>query len=139
MDEVKIGEILEPDSEARRRANEERVRKGFWGKVRRAATRIPFIDEVVASYYCAMDPDTPSRVRMILLGALAYFILPLDSLPDFLIGFGFTDDIAVLSAAFAAVRGSVTEAHRAAARQALAEEDLPDDDKSSAKGETINA
>ncbi|MGB7432919.1 MAG: YkvA family protein, partial [Ahrensia sp.] len=89
----------------------------------RAANRIPFLDEVVASYYCAMDPETPPRVRGILLAALAYFILPLDSLPDFIFGLGFTDDIAVLSAAFAAVRGNVTEAHRAAAKHALAEAD----------------
>lgn len=121
MDDVKIGEILEPEDHETRRDNESRVQKGFWKKVKTAANRIPFMDEVVASYYCAMDPETPSRVRVTLLGALAYFILPLDSLPDFIIGFGFTDDIAVLTAAFAAVRGSITDAHREAAQKALAE------------------
>jgi uncharacterized membrane protein YkvA (DUF1232 family) len=77
------------------------------------------MDEVLAGYYCALDPHTPARVRAILLAALAYFVLPLDSVPDFLLGFGFTDDIAVLMAALGAVRSNITEAHRAAARKAL--------------------
>jgi uncharacterized membrane protein YkvA (DUF1232 family) len=61
------------------------------------------------------------RVRGILLASLAYFVLPLDTIPDFLIGFGFTDDIAVLLAAFNAVRGNITPAHREAARKAIAD------------------
>ena len=48
MDDVKIGEILEPGSEDRRAENETRVRSKFWPKVKRYARRIPFIDEVVA-------------------------------------------------------------------------------------------
>ncbi|WP_306117456.1 MULTISPECIES: YkvA family protein [unclassified Roseitalea] len=124
MDEVKIGEILEPGSEDTQSRRERRVRSRFWPKVKRYARMIPFVDEVVAAYFCALDPQTPPRVRGILLAALAYFILPLDSIPDFIIGVGFGDDIAVLTAAFAAVRGNITEAHRAAARRALAEEDI---------------
>ena len=64
------------------------------------------------------------RVRGILLAALAYFILPLDTIPDFLLSFGFGDDIAVLMAAFAAVGSNITDAHRVAARKALADEDI---------------
>ncbi|MEL6921766.1 MAG: YkvA family protein [Pseudomonadota bacterium] len=119
MDDVKIGEILEPGSPDEQEKKEKRVRDKFWPKIRRVAGSIPFADEVVAAYYCAFDPDTPTRVRGVLLAALAYFILPLDSLPDFIIGFGFTDDIAVLTAALAAVRGNITDAHRAAAKETL--------------------
>jgi uncharacterized membrane protein YkvA (DUF1232 family) len=46
----------------------------------------------------------------------------LDAVPDFLLFFGFSDDIAVLTAAFATVRGEITEAHRKAARDALQED-----------------
>ena len=89
------------------------------------------MEDVVASYYCAMDPETPTRVRAILIAALAYFILPLDSIPDFLMGFGFTDDIAVLGAALAAIKGNITDGHRLAAQKALADEDgRTDSDKS---------
>lgn len=123
MDDVKIGEILEPGTEDVQREREQRVRKRFWSTVRKAARAVPYMDEVVAAYFCALDPQTPTRVRGTLLAALAYFVLPFDIIPDFILGMGFTDDVAVLMAAIAAVRGSITDAHRAAARRALAEDE----------------
>jgi uncharacterized membrane protein YkvA (DUF1232 family) len=54
-----------------------------------------------------------------LLGALAYFILPLDSVPDILAGIGFSDDAAVLLATISMVRSHITPVHREAARRAL--------------------
>ncbi|WP_188823497.1 YkvA family protein [Brucella endophytica] len=119
MDKVKIGEILEPGSEEKQRERENRVRKAFWKTVRKAARYIPFMEEVVAAYYCALDRNTPRRVRLTLMAALAYFVLPLDFIPDFLLPFGFTDDIAVLMTALNAVRSHITPAHREAARAAL--------------------
>ena len=101
-------------------ANETRVRKGFWITLAKAAEKIPFLEELVAAYYCALDPQTPSRVRAILLAALAYFVLPLDSIPDFIVGFGFTDDMAVLGAAIASIRGNIKEKHTDLARSKLA-------------------
>ena len=112
------GEIFGPGEEAGR----ENVKRSFWQTVRKAARSVPFIDEVAAAYFCAMDPQTPTRVRMTLLGALGYFILPTDAIPDFLLLFGFTDDIAILTGAIATVRGHITPAHRKAAKGAL--EDL---------------
>lgn len=120
MKKVAIDEILSP---ADARASEERaarVRARFWRTLKRAARQIPFMEDLVAAYYCALDTRTPTRVRGILLAALAYFVLPLDIIPDFIAGFGFTDDVAVLSAAISAVRTHITPAHYAAARAALA-------------------
>ncbi|AIB23556.1 Hypothetical protein BSPT2_I0076 [Brucella suis bv. 2] len=122
MDDVKIGEILEPGDESRFRKRSERVKQGFWKAVRRAGRMVPFMDEVVAAYYCALDQKTPMRVRMTLMAALAYFVLPFDAIPDILAGIGFTDDVAVLMAALTAVRAHITPAHRLAARQALEDE-----------------
>jgi len=121
IDDVKIGEILEPGSEKTQRERAERVRAKFWQTLKKAARRVPFVEDLVASYYCALDPKTPMRVRGILLGALAYFVLPFDVIPDFIAVFGFTDDMAVLAAAISAIRGHITPAHYAAARTALAE------------------
>ena len=70
------------------------------------------MDEVVAAYYCALDSNTPFRAKAILFAALGYFILPTDTIPDVIFGLGFTDDIAVLTAAIAAVRAHITPAHR---------------------------
>lgn len=98
------------------------VREQFWRTARRAARQMPFMGEVVAAYYCALDNNTPLRAKAILLAALGYFILPADSIPDIVIGLGFTDDVAVLTAAIAAVRANITPAHRLAAKEALTED-----------------
>ncbi|WP_421725938.1 YkvA family protein [Bauldia sp.] len=123
MNEVLYGEILGPEEEDPKR--EQRVRRRFWATFRKAARVIPYTDEVVAAYYCALDPTTPNRVRGILLAALAYFVLPVDALPDFLAGVGFTDDLTVLVAAISMVRSHITPAHREAARAVLEDEDIP--------------
>ena len=123
MDSVKIDEILEPGDKGDFNNRSERVKKGFWKTARRAGRMVPFMDEVVAAYYCALDQNTPTRVRMTLMAALAYFVLPFDVIPDMLVGIGFTDDIAVLMAALTAVRTHITPAHKIAAREALRDED----------------
>lgn len=112
-------EILGPKEAAEKEA---RVRARFWPTVKKALKVIPFIDEVVAAYYAMLDPATPARPRLILIAALAYFVSPLDFVPDIIFGLGFLDDASVLAAAFAAVRGSIKEEHREAARRALADE-----------------
>ena len=85
------------------------------------AKRIPFAEDLLAAWFCARDPATPRRVRLTLLAALGYFVLPLDALPDIMPILGFTDDAAVIAAAIAAVAGSITPDHREKARQAMAE------------------
>ena len=96
-----------------------RVRDGFWRTAGRAASHIPFMEDVVAAYYCAFDKETPLRAKGILLAALGYFVLPADTIPDVVVGLGFTDDITVLTAAIAAVRAHLKPAHKLAAREAL--------------------
>jgi uncharacterized membrane protein YkvA (DUF1232 family) len=117
MDAMRRAEGVE---EARRA--EETVRAGFWDKLRRVGRKIPFAEDLVAAYYCTLDPATPNRVRWILLGALAYFVLPVDGVVDFLPLLGFTDDAAIIAAAIAQVAGSITAEHRAKARDALRDE-----------------
>lgn len=112
-------EILGPEDAAKEEAH---IRARFWPTVKRALRTIPFIEEVVAAYYAMLDPATPLRARLTLIGALAYFVAPIDLVPDFVIGLGFLDDASVLMAALAAVRGSIRVDHREAARRALAEE-----------------
>jgi uncharacterized membrane protein YkvA (DUF1232 family) len=110
----------EADSdEAKAARDEARVRRGFWPKLRRTAARLPFAEDLVAAYYCAFDRRTPRRVQVILLGALAYFVLPFDFVPDMLPVIGFTDDAAVLATAIRVVAAHITPEHRDAARRAL--------------------
>lgn len=108
----------EPEKYARDRA---RVEQGFWSKVRGTLGRVSFIEDAAAAYYCALDPQTPIRVKAILMGALAYFILPADVVPDILGAFGFVDDAAVLAAAYRQVAQHITPRHRDRARHAMAQ------------------
>ena len=95
----------------------ETVERGFWTKFRRLAAHLPFADELLAGYYAAMDPETPSHVR----AALAYFVVPTDLVPDFVIGLGFTDDAVVLATAIRSIAGHVRPWHRARAAETLAD------------------
>ena len=95
------------------------VRDGFVNKIKAVARRIPFAEDAVAAWFCTRDPATPFKVRATLIGALAYFVLPFDAVPDFIVGLGFTDDAAVLLAALKIVSSSISEAHRARARRWL--------------------
>ena len=97
---------------------ERKVRQEFWAKLKRFAARLPFADDLVAAYYCALDPATPIRVRGMLLAALAYFILPTDFIPDIIGGLGFADDMALFTAVIGLVSSHITPTHRAAAARA---------------------
>jgi uncharacterized membrane protein YkvA (DUF1232 family) len=98
----------------------EHVRREFWRKARRVAARLPFAEDLLAAYYCAFDRATPVQVKAALVAALAYFVLPLDAVPDMLPVIGFTDDATVLLTALRMFAGHVRPEHRAAARVALA-------------------
>jgi uncharacterized membrane protein YkvA (DUF1232 family) len=95
------------------------VRRRFWIKLKRGAAKLPFVEDLLAAYYCAFDKETPRHVQVALLGALAYFILPFDFIPDMLPVLGFTDDAAVLATAIRLVANHITDDHRFAARAAL--------------------
>jgi uncharacterized membrane protein YkvA (DUF1232 family) len=95
------------------------VEKDFWRKLLNVAGRIPFAEDLAAAYFCAVDPLTPARVKGVLIGALAYFVMPFDAIPDFIAGFGFTDDAAVLAMAIRLVSKHVKDGHYMKARAAL--------------------
>jgi uncharacterized membrane protein YkvA (DUF1232 family) len=99
--------------------DEERVRRDFWSKAKRLAAGLPFAEDLLAAHYCAFDHATPLPVKAALVGALAYFVLPFDIVPDMLPLVGFTDDAAVLLTAVRMVAGHMRPEHRDAARAAL--------------------
>src|ERR1039458_8434874 len=89
--------------------------RSFWRKLRRVAASIPFAEDLLAAYYCAFDRDTPLPVKATLVGAIAYFVLPFDAIPDVLPVLGF--DPATLYEA-AGLRGMVDPSIRPAWRGA---------------------
>ena len=119
MDEVKIGEILLPGEPDKQEEREKTVRAKFWPKLKRVVSKVPFARDAAAAYYCAIDPGTPFRAKGILFAALGYFIMPMDVVPDVFAVIGFTDDIAVLTAALAMIRAHIKMEHYDAADAAL--------------------
>lgn len=89
--------------------------------MRRLARSLPFAEDVLAAYVCVRDPATSKRVKLVLLAALAYLVMPVDGIPDFLPLLGFGDDAAMIATAIATVRGAITPEHRAQARTMLDE------------------
>lgn len=96
-----------------------RLRRDFRIKLKRLAAKLPFAEDLLAAYYCAFDRETPRHVQAALLGAIAYFVVPLDFVPDMLPLLGFTDDAAVLATAIRLVASHIRPEHRAAAHAAL--------------------
>ena len=101
------------------KVTEMRVRKGFWPKMRRTAARIPFAGQAMAAWYAAQDPKTPLAAKGLILGALAYFVMPVDAIPDIFAGIGFTDDAAVIAAVLATLGAHLKPRHHDQAAQAL--------------------
>ncbi|WP_327211102.1 YkvA family protein [Rhizobium leguminosarum] len=97
--------------------------------IARSAGKVPFSDDVLAMWYCARDPSTPSRVRAGIIGALAYFVLPTDLVPDVVLGLGFSDDAAVLTAVLALVGSNIKQEHRDKAKSVLAGDTASTPDK----------
>ena len=82
----------------------------FWNKIKtvfKSAGR-EVIEKALWLYYAAQDPKVPLAAKTTIYTALAYFILPVDLIPDFL-PMGYTDDLGVLIAAVSTVSMYITE------------------------------
>jgi len=100
--------------------DEDYVRKNFWSKLKTHAAKIPFLQEAIALYYCAIDPKTPKWAKAVAFAGLAYFILPIDVIPDVFVVAGWTDDAAVLAGAIKTLSAKVRDEHRDKAKAWIA-------------------
>ncbi|RPH37532.1 DUF1232 domain-containing protein [bacterium] len=85
--------------------------RGFWSIVRRYQDKIPFLRDAVGLFFCLKDPATPRWVRVAIVGALGYLILPIDIVPDFIPLIGWVDDAAVVASVLAYVRSRIKQQH----------------------------
>ncbi len=92
---------------------------GFWevaGRlVKKGGSKV--LVGALTLYYCLRDGETPAWAKSVIVGALGYLILPIDLVPDAIIGAGFADDWSVILGAMASVMAHIKEDHRRAARQ----------------------
>lgn len=95
----------------------------FWAKIkkvaRKAGAKVIYLALIL--YYELADGKVSLKEKGIILGALGYFILPVDLIPDFLPLAGYTDDLAALVAAFAYVKSHLTPEVRMRAQTKLCE------------------
>jgi uncharacterized membrane protein YkvA (DUF1232 family) len=116
-------EVLDPGKAlvpATVKVNEQRVSRGFWPKIRKVASKVPFAADALSVWWCARDPATPTAAKGMMFAALAYFVLPTDAIPDVLPAIGFTDDAAVIAALLAIVGKNLKPRHKDAAKAFLA-------------------
>ena len=112
--EIEAGRALVPSV---MKLNEQRVDEGFWPKIRRVAAKVPVAKEALSVWYCAKDDETPLAAKGMMLAALAYFVMPVDAIPDVIAGLGYTDDAAVFTALMAIVGRNLKPKHKLAAKR----------------------
>lgn len=97
--------------------------ESFWDKVKGFAQKIGStgLFYALVLYYMTLDDKVPLPQKAIIMGALGYLILPIDVIPDALLGVGFTDDIGVMLTALKAVRDNITSEHLKSAEAKLKE------------------
>lgn len=93
----------------------------FWNKIKAVAASAgkEITEKVLTLYYCLCDRDTPARAKAVIGGALGYFILPLDAIPDITPIVGYTDDLGMLAFAFAMVAVHIKQEHVDQAKEKL--------------------
>ena len=70
----------------------------FWSKVKKIAKNagLKVMCYALTLYYVLQKDNIPVAEKGIIIGALGYFILPIDLIPDFIMGLGYTDDIGAM-------------------------------------------
>jgi len=96
--------------------------KSFWKKLREKALDMgtSLVYKVLQLYYAMIDRDTPLKAKLVIAGALAYLVCPVDLIPDFL-PCGYADDMSAIMAALQTARAYVTPKVKDRARRKTVE------------------
>jgi uncharacterized membrane protein YkvA (DUF1232 family) len=76
----------------------EYVDENLWGKLEKSGKRISFAKDILALYSYMKDPSVKWYRKAIIVAALIYFIVPIDTIPDITPLFGYLDDLGVIAA-----------------------------------------
>lgn len=88
--------------------------RDFWSRLKRHAKKLGKggLRHALTLYYTLNEPNVPTWAKTVIIGALGYFIFPLDAIPDFIPLVGLTDDLGVLAAAIASLEMSIPQSAR---------------------------
>lgn len=91
----------------------------FWNKVKKVIKKAGggIIENAFILYFCLKDEDTPAWAKSVVIGALGYFISPIDAIPDYIPGIGLADDAAVIAGAIYTVTNHIKEEHTLKAKE----------------------
>ena len=89
-----------------------KVEKGGFGRA--------FLERLYTLFEVLKDPDTPAWVKVGIMAVLAYFVCPIDVIPDVLPVVGYSDDLAVIAAELAAITSYITPSIQDRVRRRLA-------------------
>ena len=93
----------------------------FWEKIKNFAIDAgkDVIEKALTLYYCLLDADTPVWAKTVIVGALGYFIVPIDAIPDLTPVVGYSDDLGALVSALAIVATHIKPEHKTKAQEKL--------------------
>jgi len=100
IEELKV-EAETMDEETLQRHSKHYSENRLWEKIKKYSKKAgsSAVYAVLLLYYVLQKKEVPVKNKAVIIGALGYFILPLDLIPDIAVGVGFTDDIGALLAA----------------------------------------
>ncbi len=98
-----------------------RVEENFWPKLKRVARSVPGISDILALYFYLNSDVAPLKHKISIVATLAYFIIPLDLIPDYLGPIGYVDDVAVALGLIQFIGADVMKPYRTYARKWLNE------------------
>ena len=98
-------------------ANQPPPARSFFRTLRANAGRLggPAVHQLLKLWFAGTGPAAPRRVKAVFYGALAYFVMPLDAIPDIIPVIGWGDDMGVTAAALAYASTHITDEVRARA------------------------
>jgi len=89
--------------------------ESFWRKLKNHASIAgkQLVEKALTLYYCLKDEDTPAKAKATIIGALGYFIWPLDAMPDPV----YVDDLGAVALALLLVAASIKRTHKSKAKK----------------------
>ena len=121
--EEAVAEVTDKLNDAEK---EEIIQNNFLPKVQKFASKLPFVKDLLAGYYCMIDGKTPKPIKAAILIPLVYFVVPADAVPDFIPMAGYSDDIVVWLGAVKLFGDYIKASHYGSADAILQRDSIPD-------------